>query len=96
MQQLKIKETADLYCSLGEVTKNYNHFQKAIEISKGRSAKAYRMLAKNKFLKEEVNDKPFFSLIRFYLKSFNWQNFYLILIILSMKNLLLFLKNHLR
>ena len=53
-QQLEIKETPDLYCSLGEVTKEVEYFQKAIDLSKGRSARAYRMLAKFQFSKEQV------------------------------------------
>lgn len=53
-QQLKIKETPDLYCSLGEVTKEIEHFHKAIELSKNRSARAFRMLAKFYFSKEKV------------------------------------------
>ena len=54
-QQLELKETPDLYCSLGEVTKEVEHFKKAIELSKGKSARAYRMLAKFQFSKEQVN-----------------------------------------
>jgi len=53
-QQLEIRETPDLYCSLGEVTKDIQYFEKAIEISKGRSARAFRMLAKYQFSKEQV------------------------------------------
>ena len=53
-QQLEIRETPDLYCSLGEVTKDIQCFEKAIEISKGRSARAFRMLAKYQFSKEQV------------------------------------------
>jgi tetratricopeptide (TPR) repeat protein len=53
-QQLAVKETAELYCSLGEVTREFEHFHKAVEISKGRSARAYRMLAKLHFSKEQV------------------------------------------
>lgn len=53
-EQLKIKETPDLYCSLGEVTKDLQYFHKAIEISKGRSARAYRVLAKHLFFLERV------------------------------------------
>jgi hypothetical protein len=51
---LAIKETPDLYCSLGEVTKDIQYFIKAIELSKGKSARAYRMLAKFQFHKEQV------------------------------------------
>ena len=53
-ERLALKETADLYCSLGEVTADVQHFVKAIEFSKGKSAKAYRMLAKYQFSKEQV------------------------------------------
>lgn len=53
-QQLAIKETSDLYCSLGEVTKDFEYFHKAIELSKGRSARAYRVLAKHYFAKGQV------------------------------------------
>jgi hypothetical protein len=52
--RLNIKETPDLYCSLGEVTRDIQYFEKAIEISKGKSARAYRMLAKYQFSKEKV------------------------------------------
>ena len=51
---MAIKETPDLYCSLGEVTKDIQYFIKAIELSKGKSARAYRMLAKFQFHKEQV------------------------------------------
>ena len=53
-QQIAIKETPDLYCSLGEVTRDVSYFEKAIELSKGRSARAYRMLGKFQFSKEQV------------------------------------------
>ena len=53
-QQLAIKETPDLYCSLGEVTKDVAHFHKAVELSNGRSARAFRLLAKFHFSKEQV------------------------------------------
>lgn len=54
-KQLSIKETPDLYCSLGEVTRDLNYFYKAIQISKGKSARAYRVLAKYLFYFEKVN-----------------------------------------
>ncbi len=53
-QQLALKETPDLYCSLGEATREFEHYHKAIELSKGRSARAYRLLAKLHFSKEQV------------------------------------------
>ena len=53
-QRLSVKETPDLYCSLGEVTGDTEHFDKAIVLSKGRSARAYRMLAKYQFSKSNV------------------------------------------
>jgi tetratricopeptide (TPR) repeat protein len=55
-QQLAIKETPDLYCSLGEATRDIQYFEKAIELSKGKSARAYRMLAKYQFSKEQYQD----------------------------------------
>jgi hypothetical protein len=51
---LEIKESADLYCTLGEVTRESSHYENAIEFSKGKSARAYRMLAKHFFSKEQV------------------------------------------
>jgi hypothetical protein len=54
-ERLAVKETPDLYCSLGEVTKDTQYFEKAIGLSKGRSARAYRMLAKYHFSKEMVS-----------------------------------------
>ena len=51
---LELKETADLYCSLGEVTRESSNYEKAIEISIGKSARAYRMLAKHFFSLEKV------------------------------------------
>lgn len=59
-QQLAIRETPDLYCSLGEVTKDECHFHKAIELSHGRSARAYRLLAKFYFSKQRVTTKIIF------------------------------------
>jgi hypothetical protein len=53
-QQLSIKETPDLYCSLGEVTRTFEPYHKAIELSKGKSARAYRMMAKLHFSKDQV------------------------------------------
>jgi hypothetical protein len=53
-ERLAIRETPDLYCSLGEVTRDIQYFEKAIELSKGKSARAYRMLAKYQFSKEKV------------------------------------------
>lgn len=52
-KQLEIKETAEMYCYLGEVTRNTQYYEKAIEISNGKSAKAYRMIAKHQFSREE-------------------------------------------
>jgi len=52
-ERLDIKETPDLYCSLGEVTNEVEYFEKAIELSKGKSANAFRMLAKHKFARQE-------------------------------------------
>ncbi len=52
-KQLEMKETAELYCSLGDVTRDVQHYHKAIEFSKGKSAKAYRMLAKHQFYREQ-------------------------------------------
>ena len=62
-QQLAVKETPDLYCSLGEVTRDRSYFEKAVEISKGRSARAFRMLAKLHFAKEEASDLLFFVFV---------------------------------
>ena len=58
---MSIKETPDLYCSLGEATRDTQHFVKAIELSKGKSARAYRMLAKYQFSKEQVKNINKFS-----------------------------------
>ncbi len=55
-KRLAIKETPELYCSLGEVTNDIQYFQKAIELSKGRSAKGYRMLAKHQFARQQYTE----------------------------------------
>lgn len=55
-ERLAIKETPDLYCSLGEVTNESKYFEKAIEMSKGKSAKGYRMLAKYQFARQQYED----------------------------------------
>lgn len=52
-ERLAVKETPDLYCSLGEVTAEIKHFEKAIELSKGKSARGYRMLAKYQFSRQQ-------------------------------------------
>ncbi|RMZ94282.1 tetratricopeptide repeat 27 [Brachionus plicatilis] len=55
-KQLEIKETPDLYCSLGEVTRELEYFNKAIELSKGKSARAYRVLAKHLFYLQKYDE----------------------------------------
>ncbi|XP_064623663.1 tetratricopeptide repeat protein 27-like [Lineus longissimus] len=41
-EQLAIKETADLYCYLGDVTHDLQHYEKAWEMSKRRSSRAQK------------------------------------------------------
>lgn len=48
-EQLKIKETPELFCSLGEVTDEFEYFQRAWELSKERSGRAQRLMGKYYF-----------------------------------------------
>ena len=55
-EQLAIKETANLWCFLGDVTRNMEHYEKAWELSKHKSARAQRCMGYLYFGKEQVSD----------------------------------------
>ncbi|CAF1483268.1 unnamed protein product [Adineta ricciae] len=48
-EQLKIKETPDLLCSLGEVTDEFEYFERAWTLSKERNGRAQRLMGKYYF-----------------------------------------------
>ncbi|CAF0750035.1 unnamed protein product [Adineta steineri] len=48
-EQLKIKETPDLLCSLGEVTDEFEYFERAWILSKERNGRAQRLMGKYYF-----------------------------------------------
>ncbi|XP_046379990.2 tetratricopeptide repeat protein 27-like [Haliotis rufescens] len=52
-EQLKVKETPNLYCFLGDVTRNADHYHKAWELSNRRSARAMRCLGYLYFGRQE-------------------------------------------
>ncbi|XP_067681925.1 tetratricopeptide repeat protein 27-like [Haliotis asinina] len=52
-EQLEVKETPNLYCFLGDVTRNVAHYHKAWELSNRRSARAMRCLGYLYFGKQE-------------------------------------------
>jgi len=51
---LKIKETPDLLCSLGEVTDELEYFQRAWILSKERSGRSQRLMGKYYFNRGNV------------------------------------------
>ncbi len=53
-EQLKIKETPDLLCSLGEVTDELEYFQRAWILSKERNGRAQRLMGKYYFNRGNV------------------------------------------
>ena len=55
-EQLAVKETANLWCFLGDVTRNMEHYEKAWELSKHKSARAQRCMGYLYFGKEQVSD----------------------------------------
>ncbi|CAI9720980.1 repeat 27 [Octopus vulgaris] len=52
-EQLEIEETPNLWCFLGDVTRNIEHYQKAWELSNHRSARAQRCMGYLYFGKED-------------------------------------------
>ena len=53
-EQLKIKETPDLLCSLGEVTDEFEYFERAWTLSKERNGRAQRLMGKYYFNRGNV------------------------------------------
>ncbi len=53
-EQLKIKETPDLLCSLGEVTDEFEYFQRAWILSKEHSGRSQRLMGKYYFNRGNV------------------------------------------
>ncbi len=53
-EQLKIKETPELLCSLGEVTDELEYFQRAWILSKERNGRAQRLMGKYYFNRGNV------------------------------------------
>lgn len=56
-EQLAIKETANLWCFLGDVTNNITCYEKAWELSNHRSARAQRCLGYIYLGKEDVSNQ---------------------------------------
>ena len=54
-EQLKIKETPDLLCSLGEVTDEFEYFERAWTLSKERNGRAQRLMGKYYFSRGNVS-----------------------------------------
>lgn len=52
-EQLAIKETPNLWCFLGDITRNIEHYNKAWELSNHKSARAQRCMGYLYFAKEE-------------------------------------------
>ena len=72
-EQLKIKETPDLFCSLGEVTNEFEYFQRAWELSKERNGRAQRLMGKYFFNRANVRKKNDRSLICTFSCSFQYE-----------------------
>jgi hypothetical protein len=53
-EQLAIKETADMYCYLGDVTHDTQHYEKAWELSNGRSSRSQKHWALHLFSEGKV------------------------------------------
>ena len=69
-EQLAIKETANLWCFLGDVTRNMEHYEKAWELSKHKSARAQRCMGYLYFGKEQVSDYKYINEM-FHLRPLN-------------------------
>lgn len=52
-EQLAVKETPNLWCFLGDITRNIEHYEKAWELSKHKSARAQRCMGYLYFAKEQ-------------------------------------------
>ncbi len=61
-EQLKIKETPDLLCSLGEVTDEFEYFQRAWILSKERNGRSQRLMGKYYFNRGNVKHQFFYCL----------------------------------
>ncbi|WAR29223.1 TTC27-like protein [Mya arenaria] len=67
-EQLAVHETPNLWCFLGDITRNIEHYEKAWVLSKHRSARAQRCMGYLYFAKEEVGTDcgEFSAVIRAY------------------------------
>lgn len=52
-EQLAVRETPNLWCFLGDITRNIEHYEKGWELSKHRSARAQRCMGYLYFAKEQ-------------------------------------------
>lgn len=53
-EQLAVKETPTLWCYLGDVTSDPQHYHHAFELSQGRNARSQRALAYYHFNRRDV------------------------------------------
>ena len=53
-QQLETRETALLYCMLGDATDEVEHYERALAMTEGRSARAHRALGMHHYFREEI------------------------------------------
>ena len=52
-QQLETRETALLYCMLGDATDEVEHYERALAMTEGRSARAHRALGMHHYFRKE-------------------------------------------
>ena len=53
-QQLETRETALLYCMLGDATDEVEHYERALAMTEGRSARAHRALGMHHYFREAI------------------------------------------
>ena len=82
-QQLETRETPLLYCMLGDATDELEHYNKALAMTEGRSARAHRALGMHYYFRKEYGQAVEHLSRSLELNSFQGRNSGLIRISLS-------------
>ena len=73
-QQLETRETPLLYCMLGDATDDLEHYNKALEMTEGRSARAHRALGMHHYFRKEYGQAVEHMKLSMELNSFQGQS----------------------